>query len=562
MKKFTLPLFLILCVFLASCASTKASGTNSADFVKIEAGKAVISNVDFQEKAVRYNQKVEEFDGVTVVNCSKSTSRYLVSVDLSDFADMDVIIDFSCNFKVVDSTGASTDIIWFINEVDAGIPQIAHERVNSDEWMKFTGHSELFLNGKRQLYVSAAGINRENIKIYVRNLRVTVYSDQIGREKVVQTSWMDAPSLAKAYEPYFDYIGFATPMNGVLNDYDVEMGLQHQASCFTMENEFKPDFIFAWQSPKSFTDFVAEDGKTYKVPVNTPPMNSVATILRIAKNLELKMRGHVLVWHNQTPDWFFRENFGGKNAPFVDEATMNARLEWYIKTVLEFIKDWEEKYNNGNRIVITWDVVNEAASDSASNSAWLRTDSNWYRIYKSDRFIVNAFRYANKYAPKDVLLAYNDYGCASYNKCSAILKIVEAIQNAPDARIDVVGMQAHVGMGTKISGAGSFETSVQRFIEQGVDVQITELDIGSDGQKYNSEMLKLKYHDFFEMFINNRKTEDKNGIRGVTLWGIVDERSWIYNSNGSKQHPLLFEKNYVCKPAFYGVLEAAEEASK
>lgn len=566
MKKTILP-FLFLALVLSSCASTSSSGKDGGKtakagnnaYVTTEAGKAIFTNIDNEAKVVKYNQKVDDYNNVTVVDCSKSTSRNLVSVSLADFADFDVSVQFSCDLKVVNSTGEETDIVWFINEPEAGLPQIDRNKIASDKWTHFSGNKDLVLTGKRQFYISAAGIERENVKLYIRNFSLRIYSDQIGKEKVVQESWLKTPSLAKAYEPYFDYIGFATPLNGVLSNLDVLEGLEHQASCITMENEFKPDFIFAWATPGNFKDFVAEDGNTYKVPGNTPNFSNVKTILNYAQEFHLKMRGHVLVWHAQTPDWFFRENYGNKNAAFVDEATMNARMEWYIKSVLEYIKAWEDKYNKGERIVIAWDVVNEAASDNASVNQWLRTDSNWYRVYKSDKFIVNAFRYANKYAPKDVLLAYNDYGCASYNKCGAILKIVDAIQAAPDARIDVVGMQSHIGMNTPLTGNNSFETSVQRFIEKGVDVQITELDIGQDGQPYNSERLKNKYHDFFTMALNNRKTEEKHGIRGVTLWGVVDERSWIYNNNGTKQHPLLFEKNYVCKPAFYGVLEAADE---
>ena len=94
-------------------------------------------------------------------------------------------------------------------------------------------------------------------------------------------------------------------------------------------------------------------------------------------------------------------------------------------------------------------------------------------------------------------------------------------------------MQTHVGMNTPVTGPNSFETSVQKFIAKGVDVQITEMDIGQDGQRYNSERLKAKYKEFFTMFLTNRKVDGKNGIRGVTLWGIIDERSWIYNNNGN-----------------------------
>ena len=554
---------IFLCFTTLSCASTSgttktAGGKNS--YLTIGGGKAVYTNVDFEDGAVLFGKKIDGYDNVTVINCAKSNERNFATVDLSDYMDMEAEVQFSCDMKVVNASGEEVDVIWMVNEIDAGLPKFDQKKVASGEWTHYSGNKTIAFSGKRQFYFSAAGINKDDIKIFIKNFNLTLYSDDIGKEKVVQKSWTDEPSLAEAYKPYFDYIGFATPLSGVLNNSMVQEGLVHQASCITMENEFKPDFVFAWQKPGNLKDFVAEDGKTYKVPGNTPSMENVASILKIARYLGIKMRGHTLVWHNQTPDWFFRENFGNSKEAYADKATMNARLEWYIKTVLEFVKDWEIKNNNGEHIVIAWDVVNEAASDSATQKLWIRTNGNWYAIYHDDSYIVNAFRYANKYAPKDVLLAYNDYGCASVAKSDAICKIVDAIRAAPDARIDVVGMQTHVGMNTPVTGPNSFETSVKKFIAKGVDVQITEMDIGQDGQRYNSERLKAKYKEFFTMFLNNRKTPGNYGIRGVTLWGIIDERSWIYNNNGTKQHPLLFSGAYTCKPAFYGVLEAAEEA--
>ena len=572
MKRNKLSILLMLVTFICTafigCASTGKSAGTSANkaakngYLTTEGGKAVFKNVDYDGNAAVFGKGIDGYDNVTVINCAKSQARNLVTVDLSAYEDMEVDVVFSCDMKVVNAAGEDVDVIWMINEVEANFPQIDRQKVKSGEWTRFSGKKTVSLAGKRQFYFSAAGLNKEDLKIFIRNFNLTLYSDDIGKEKVVQISWEEAPSLAEAYKPYFDYIGFATPLSGVLNNSMVQEGLKYQASCITMENEFKPDFVFAWQKPGNLKDFVAEDGKTYKVPGNTPTMEGVASILRIAQYLGIKMRGHTLVWHNQTPDWFFRENFGSSKEAYVDPATMNARLEWYIKTVLEFIKDWEAKNNKGEHIVIAWDVVNEAASDSATQKVWIRTNGNWYNVYHNDTYIVNAFRYANKYAPKDVLLAYNDYGCASVAKSDAICKIVDAIRAAPDARIDVVGMQTHVGMNTPVTGPNSFETSVQKFIAKGVDVQITEMDIGQDGQRYNSERLKAKYKEFFTMFLNNRKVDGKNGIRGVTLWGIIDERSWIYNNNGTKQHPLLFSGAYTCKPAFYGVLEAAEEVKQ
>ena len=554
MKKTILLILWALSLLLTSCATTKTEKS----YKKIEAGQAIITNIDKEEGAVKYGQNIDGFTDVTIVDCSKSKNRNLVSVDLADFEEFDMDFDFSCDLKITSDKENEFDIIWMVNELNAGFPELARIKVKNGEWTHFQGAKSIALSGKRQFYISAAGINKENLKLYIKNFNLKLSCDDIGKDKKAKINWADERSLAQAYAPYFDYIGFATP-KAVLQNGQVIKGLEHQGSCFTMENEFKPDFLFAWQKPSKLKDFTGEDGKTYKVPENTPVLENIGTILKIAKYTNLKMRGHVLVWHAQTPDWFFRENYGSNTAKYVSQDEMNARLEWYIKTILEYIKDWEDKYNEGKRIVVTWDVVNEAASDNASQSSWLRSDSNWYRIYKSDKFIVNAFRYANKYAPKDLLLAYNDYGCSSVAKCAAICKIVDAIQAAPDARIDVLGMQSHIGMNTPITGPNSFETSVQKFIAKGLDVQITELDIGLDGQRYNSERLKAKYKEFFKMCLANRKNDSKKGIRGITLWGTIDETSWIYNNNGVKNHPLLFEGNYTCKDAFYGVLEAADE---
>ena len=100
---------------------------------------------------------------------------------------------------------------------------------------------------------------------------------------------------------------------------------------------------------------------------------------------------------------FFKENYStDANAAYVDKATMTARQEWYIKSVLDYVRTWEEENNGGKRIITTWDVVNEAVADGAGGKKWLREDSDWFRIYQSEEFLLNAFRYANKYAPSDL----------------------------------------------------------------------------------------------------------------------------------------------------------------
>ncbi len=376
-----------------------------------------------------------------------------------------------------------------------------------------------------------------------------------------QPNWLEVPALKDACKNYFDYFGFAIPENQ-LKDKKIMEGVRWQASSFTCENECKPDFIFNWAKPTSTVDFVAEDGKTYAVPQSLAGFSRLSQILTIARDNGMHMRGHVLVWHSQTPDWFFKTNYSS-DEQMVDKATMTARQEWYIKSVLEFVKNWEELNNDDKRIITTWDVVNEACTDGGWTDNPLRTASPWYQIYKDDTFIVNAFRFANRYAPKDVKLAYNDYSCYSAQKTKAICKVVRDIQAARDARIDIVGMQSHVSM--SYPTLLDYEKALKAFFDLGVDVQVTEMEIAFGGRLVSQEILAERYKEYFELFLKNRKLPGKKGICGITLWGTRDEVSWIRNNKDNMnktQRPLLFEKDYECKPAFFSVLEAAQGYSE
>ena len=115
--------------------------------------------------------------------------------------------------------------------------------------------------------------------------------------------------------------------------------------------------------------------------------------------------------------------------------------------------------------------------------------------------------------------------------------------------------------GPKARGDDSYETAVKKYLAKGVDVHVTELDIGHQG-KYSAFKMKERYNEMFDVFIKNRKTADSHGISCVTIWGLNDESTWLDGQNeykGNKQHPLLFEgRELNCKPAFYGVLEACD----
>lgn len=553
MKKCTLLVFTMSLLLLAGC-NTKSNVIENDD------GSISITRIEEDGKSVQFNKKIDNYKQVTVIDCSQASKNNFAVVSLADYINKDISLELSCDIKVENSNGDATDIIWNINEIDMNFPEVYRAKLESGKWVKIHNEIALHLGKNRQLYISGARIPKKDVKIYLKNFNVKISGEGIGKNKQAPISWLDAPSLKDSFAPYFDYFGMAISYNQNFGEIRLQDGIKRHLTCMTMENEFKPDFIFGWPKISTFEDFVAEDGKVYKVPAGIPSFAQMDKIMADAKKLGINIRGHVLVWHSQTPEWFFQENYGvNGEKKLVSIAEMNAREEWYIKSVLEHVKAWEEKNYDDKRMVFAWDVVNEAASDNANDSMWLRDggSSKWYAIYNSDEFIVNAFRYANKYAPKEVKLVYNDYSCSSVQKNKAICKIIDSIQASPDARIDAVGMQSHVAMDTPITGMNSFETAIQNFLAKGINVQITELDIAHGSAAYSPQLMKTKYKEFFELFLKYRKRPGKNGVEGITLWGVRDEWTWLNGMHKTTQHPLLLQGiTYECKPCFFGVLEA------
>ena len=79
----------------------------------------------------------------------------------------------------------------------------------------------------------------------------------------------------------------------------------------------------------------------------------------------LFMVGHTLVWHNQTPAWFFEDADGSA----ADTATMRERMRQYIHTVAG-------RYAGR---VHAWDVVNEQIGEDGQYR-----DTLWTRAYGGD----------------------------------------------------------------------------------------------------------------------------------------------------------------------------------
>ena len=391
-----------------------------------------------------------------------------------------------------------------------------------------------------------------------------------------------------------DSIAGTAIMSSEISDDTLMELVEKHFNAVTLGNELKPDALFNYQIGQS-VDYttITFQKKELKVPVvndkneNLDFSRADAMLEKILewnnanpKN-KIRVRGHVLVWHSQTPEWFFHEDYDVAK-PYADKETMNRRLEWFIFSVFDhyFGKAANGKYDG---LFYGWDVVNEAVngntyrddkvipdeSDTSTSDTRHGSNSMWWRVYKSNEFIINAFKYANKYAPNDVELYYNDFGETDNTKCEGIVKLINDVKSADGTRLDAFGMQAHYNVDG--FSAAQFKSVAKKYAQAAGKVQLTELDFKAsstyDGTAATkeSEYTKMAYcHKNLYEAIKALKEEGAN-VSGITVWGVIEPNSWLHSqsdlgggASGSAQCPLLFDGNYKAKPAYWAYVDATK----
>ena len=281
-------------------------------------------------------------------------------------------------------------------------------------------------------------------------------------------------------------------------------------------------------------------------------------------NAQFKIRGHVLTWHSQTPEWFFHEDYD-VSKPLVTPEVMNLRHEWYIKTVLEHYVGEDSKYKD---LFYGWDVVNEAVSDGSGTYRKDSEGSMWWKVYQSNEFITNAFVFANKYAPASVELYYNDYNDCTPGKVEGIVQLLKDVKATEGARIDGMGMQAHYD--NEYPNWDQFEASAKKYGEVVGKIQITELDFkSSSAYDGTAATLQGEYsrqaYRYKGLYDSLKKLHDEGSVEvgAWIIWGVLDGNSWLQAftgvgggvTDGSPQCPLIFDDDYKVKPAFWAMVD-------
>lgn len=306
-----------------------------------------------------------------------------------------------------------------------------------------------------------------------------------------------------------------------------------QFTSVTMENAMKPDYIF---SKKKST----ESGEL------TIAFNSdMKEMLDWAKENNMSLRGHTLIWHSQTPKWIFCEGFDAKN-DLVSRDEMLKRMESMISQM--FAKLEEEGYID---LFYAYDVVNEAWLD---NGSMRKDESYWYKTIGED-YLWYAFYYANKYAPESIDLYYNDYN--EQYKVATITNFVKTLVDEDgNYLIDGIGLQAHLYTSDDIT---SYLSALKHLGETGLKLEITELDVSLGSYQKteiaNEDTLRKQGRYYYNLINGIFEMIDDGTIQmdSITYWGYSDSMSWRRAAS-----PLLYNSLGRPKYAFYGAAQLKE----
>jgi endo-1,4-beta-xylanase len=282
-------------------------------------------------------------------------------------------------------------------------------------------------------------------------------------------------------------------------------------------------------------------------------------LIDFARRNHQRVRGHVLVWHNQVPTWLGK----GVKDGSISTAELRTILENHVKTVVSHFKGkiWQ------------WDVVNEAVTDpwdSPPTGITYKTNANPgdSQVFWADKlgpgYIADAFRWARQADPK-ALLYYNDYNLEAFGDLGPMDKnqfVYNMVKNLRDqgVPIDGVGSQGHLSTQYGNYNAFQIADSLNKFAGLGVATAYTEVDArnqrtpeveaGND-KEINPRLQGSAYN--YSVLLQGCLMARK--CLSFTVWGFSDRYQWTNTWDfGSGEGPTglagIYDTNHNPKHAY------------
>jgi endo-1,4-beta-xylanase len=240
-----------------------------------------------------------------------------------------------------------------------------------------------------------------------------------------------------------------------------------------------------------------------------------------------KAHGYFLTWDFELPGWLSE----------LPRDKVGDVLDEHIDTLVSRYRDR----------IGSWVVANEAilGPEDMDGKPAAFAPSLWTQAMGPD-YIARAFRRAHAADPRARLL-YNETGAESLGpKSDFMFEMVKRLLSE-GVPIHGVGFQSHLDA-KKLPDRASFRANLERFANLGIDVAITEPDVSLEGMKGTREENEALQASVYREVLAMCRAIPR--CRSFTVFGFTDAYAWDELGDAS---PLIFDKAYRAKPAFYAL---------
>jgi endo-1,4-beta-xylanase len=391
---------------------------------------------------------------------------------------------------------------------------VGNTTVTAGAWVRLQATYNVALaNSSLTLYVESAS---GTPSFYIDDFSITYVPPAIAETNI--------PSVYQSMLPFFPIIGAAvipadiTGQPGVL--------LSKHFNSMTSGNDMKWDATEPTEGSFTFTQADAE--------------------VSFAQTNNMHVRGHTLVWANQTPAWVFNDASGNPmTATPANQALLTQRIQNHIQAVMTHF---------GSKVPI-WDVVNEPIDESQPDGY---RRSNWFNIL-GPQYIPIALQAARAANPT-AKLYINEFNTTIPAKRDFLLALVRSLKSQ-GIPLDGIGHQMHNNV--QFPSAQSIIDAVNMFDTTGVEQAVTEMDVSI----YAGGSLSTPFTSYTDI-PQSRHIQDAYAYLGfvqafkqvaskivsITIWGTSDDKSWLTSAT-KVDAPLLFDPSLQHKYDYWAFVD-------
>lgn len=280
-------------------------------------------------------------------------------------------------------------------------------------------------------------------------------------------------TLLNTYGTVFDNIGAMVTLEQMVIPATLKE-IKKQFNSVTMGHHIDNPFT----EPASFISVEEAKQLGYSIPADYPDeivpkfdFTNWDKVLKLCAENGIRFRAQASTCNGQVPKWFFCEGYQESGA-YVTPEEMNARNEFYIRTIMEHAYNSEYGY-----LVYSWDLINEYYNTVGTDwcevyGNYSLTPDNLKRLYEAAADVLEGHGIRDEVYL--VLNEFNTYLVTDQGNVPEILIAIADYINSDIRAVDTIGMQCFLESETSTA---AFKNALKKYLTAGYEIQITEADI-------------------------------------------------------------------------------------